>query len=100
MSAIVLHEITNGLLAGTPRAGEAEDLDDLLTEVSIAPWARRDAEASSRMQADLSTAGGKLTAYDALIAGQALNRGWTLVTSDAGFERVSGLQLQNWREPA
>jgi tRNA(fMet)-specific endonuclease VapC len=36
-------------------------------------------------------------AYDVLIAGQALNRGMTLVTRNIGeFSRVDSLTLENW----
>lgn len=51
------------------------------------------------MRAALKVKGRPIGAYDALIAGCALARGLTLVTSNTGeFTRVPGLLLQDWRE--
>lgn len=37
-------------------------------------------------------------AYDILIAGQALARGWIVVTANSGeFAGVEGPRLENWR---
>jgi virulence-associated protein VagC len=66
----------------------------------IADWTIDDAWATARLRATLKVQGRPIGAIDALIAGQALARGWTLVTSNAReFERVEGLSLQDWSQP-
>ena len=49
------------------------------------------------MRAQLERVGQPIGAYDALIAGQAVRRGLTLVTANAReFERVDGLMCEDW----
>lgn len=56
-----------------------------------------DARQAGRVRAALQTAGTPIGADDLLIAGQALRRGMTLVTANAGeFSRVPGLAWEDW----
>jgi len=49
------------------------------------------------VRAQLERVGRPIGAYDLLIAGQALQRGYTLVTANAReFARVKGLRWENW----
>ena len=50
-----------------------------------------------KLRAALERVGQPIGAYDVLIAGQALRRGLTLVTSNAReFGRVKGLLWEDW----
>ena len=62
------------------------------------PYAEGDALARAAVRAALKKQGKPIGAYDILIAGCALSRGLTLVTSNTGeFARIQGLVLENWR---
>jgi tRNA(fMet)-specific endonuclease VapC len=57
-----------------------------------------DAEASASLRAGLRTQGRPIGPYDVLIAGTALARGLTVITSNVGeFGRIAGLRVENWR---
>ena len=56
-----------------------------------------DAEAAGRIRAALDSRKQSIGPYDTLIAGQALARGFTLVTTNTQeFARVDGLKLEDW----
>ncbi len=56
-----------------------------------------DGGSAGRLRADLSSRGLMTGAYDLLIAGQALARGWMAVTADTPeFARATGLGLEDW----
>jgi tRNA(fMet)-specific endonuclease VapC len=62
------------------------------------PFEWADAEAAGHLRAALARRGEMIGAYDILIAGQALARGWIVVTANSDeFARVEGLQLENWQ---
>jgi tRNA(fMet)-specific endonuclease VapC len=62
-----------------------------------ADFDREDARAAGEIRASLEIAGAPIGAYDILIAGQALSRGYILVTRNLReFERVEGLKLERW----
>ena len=72
-----------------------------LEPVSIEPFDEADMTASARIRADLARRGRPIGAYDLLIAGQALARGWTVVTANTHeFTRIDGLNLIDWTAPA
>ena len=55
-------------------------------------------QATAAIRAALKLQGRPIGAYDALIAGTGVARGLIVVTSNVGeFNRVSGLQVENWR---
>jgi tRNA(fMet)-specific endonuclease VapC len=53
----------------------------------------------AKLRAHLEQAGTPIGANDTLIAAHALSLGATLVTADAEFVRVPGLQVENWLQP-
>jgi tRNA(fMet)-specific endonuclease VapC len=72
-----------------------------MTAVDIAEFDEADAVAAASAKAALAAQGRMIGPYDLMIAGQALARGWTLVTSNAReFARVDGLTVEDWRAPA
>ena len=63
----------------------------------IEDWTAEDAFAAAQLRADLRARGQAIGGFDALIAGQALARDWTLVTSNTReFDRIKGLTVESW----
>ena len=72
-------------------------LNDALERFSMAPMNTAAAQKSGQLRARLENQGITIGPYDLLIAGIALAHNLTLVTRNLReFERVPGLQLQNW----
>jgi tRNA(fMet)-specific endonuclease VapC len=67
--------------------------------IEILPFEDEDAQLAGEIRAALEKSGKPIGAYDVLIAGQALQRGATLVTANVTeFARVAGLVWENWAE--
>ncbi len=97
LSCVTLFELRYGVAKSARVAFNTERLEVFLAAMSTLPFDDRDAEASGEIRAALEKAGTPIGAYDCLIAGQALRRGLTLVTANAGeFKRVSGLDWEDW----
>jgi tRNA(fMet)-specific endonuclease VapC len=65
--------------------------------IEVLPFAPSDAEAAARIRAALEQAKQSIGPFDTLIAGQALARNLTLVTSNTReFSRVEGLKWEDW----
>ncbi len=57
-----------------------------------------DAMSAGKLRADLERGGVGIGPFDTLVAGQALRRGYTLVTANTReFSRVPGLLIEDWR---
>lgn len=99
VSVITRMEIDFGLALNAERARKfAPLLNDFFSVVATLNFGPADAEASGVLRASLRQQGRPIGAYDVLIAGTALARGLTVVTSNAGeFERIAGLRVENWR---
>ncbi len=99
-SLIVLHELQFGVAIAQDPTGEALNVAEVLDGVTVEPLNEGDILVAARLRATLRRRGDSIGPYDALIAGQALARGWTLVTSNVReFERVEGLEIQDWSQP-
>jgi len=99
VSALTRMEIDYGLALNSERARKlAPVLDALFSVVGTVPFNEADAQATASIRAALKLQGRPIGAYDALIAGTGVARGLIVVTSNVGeFNRVSGLQVENWR---
>jgi len=97
LSSLVLHELEAGAeLSARPDIHRAR-LRELLAYADIVEFDDEDARASGRIRAELQRKGRPIGPLDTLIAGQALARGWTVVTSNVRhFGRVDGLRLIDW----
>lgn len=99
-SLIVYHELQFGIALSSDPAGEAQNVAELLEGIPVEPLNEDDVTAAARLRAKLKPSGRPVGAYDVLIAGQALARGWILVTSNVReFERIDGLEIQDWNQP-
>lgn len=98
ISAIVAHELYFG-------AYKSQRLDHNLGLVDalnfrILDFDRADARRAGEIRAGLKHAGAPIGPYDVLIAGQALARGYTLVSRNVReFRRVRGLAVEDWEGP-
>ena len=96
-AAPVAHEHYAGALASAFPLRRLGQVRELLTSIKEVDFASADAEASGRLAAALREAGTPIGDIDTLIAGQALARGWTVVTRNIRhFGRVAGLPLIDW----
>jgi tRNA(fMet)-specific endonuclease VapC len=97
ISSLVVHELYYGAYKSVRREQNLLLLESLRFEVL--PFDREDAIAAGEVRAALALAGTPIGPYDVLIAGQALCRQLTLVTSNLGeFRRVAGLSVEDWSQ--
>jgi tRNA(fMet)-specific endonuclease VapC len=69
--------------------------------IALLDFDDEDAQSAGAIRAALEVLGKPIGAYDLLIAGQALQRKFTLVTANVTeFARVKGLAWQDWSKPA
>ncbi len=95
ISAIVIHELFYGAYKSTRLEANIAVVESL--GFQVLPFDTDDARAAGAVRAMLSRAGQPIGAYDVLIAGQALNRGYTLVTHNMReFSRIEKLSLEDW----
>ena len=95
LSALVVHELYYGAHKSQRRDENFSVLDRL--QFQVLEFDREDAITAGEIRAHLALRGTPIGAYDVLFAGQALNRGLTLVTRNVSeFERVDGLKIENW----
>jgi tRNA(fMet)-specific endonuclease VapC len=97
VSALSAHELIFGaLISGRPEFHMAQ-AREFLANHEVIDWSVADAYSAARLRTRLRSEGRTIGTFDCLIAGQALNRGWTLVTANAHeFIRVEGLQIEDW----
>ncbi|MBO9706987.1 MAG: type II toxin-antitoxin system VapC family toxin [Caulobacter sp.] len=98
-SIVVFHELQFGVAASRKPTKEAAAVSEVLRGIDVEPLNEQDALYAAGVRAELKRQGRPIGPYDGLIAGQALARGWTLVTSNVReFERVKGLAVRDWLE--
>ncbi|MEN9314274.1 MAG: hypothetical protein RIS35_667 [Pseudomonadota bacterium] len=97
VSVIVMHELYFGAFKSQRVERNLTLVDALRFEVLVLDT--EDARHAGEIRARLARQGTPIGAYDILIAGQARARGLTLVTRNVReFERVPGLQVENWQD--
>jgi len=96
LCSVVAAELAYGVAkSGSKRNREALDL--FLAPLAILPFDETALWSYGDLRADLERQGTPIGALDTLIAAHALSLKATLVTNNLKeFERVSGLQLDNW----
>ena len=101
VSVITVMELRYGLVLNAQRAQKIEPaISNFLSSVSILPFGDLEAEQAAQIRADLKSRGQLIGAYDVLIAATALQHSLLMVTANQReFERVCGLQTENWRQP-
>jgi tRNA(fMet)-specific endonuclease VapC len=97
-SSVAVFELFYGIMKSSrPDANERSFTALISSLSSTLSFDLEDAKVAGRIRAELEMAGTPIGAYDYLLAGQALNRGLTLVTAnEREFRRVNGLRWENW----
>lgn len=97
LSSLVINEVSFGALISRRPVEQTAWLEALTEPLSIVPFTIHDARAAAEVRRALKMAGTPINGLDPLIAGQALGRGWTVVTSNVRhFQRVEGLKVIDW----
>jgi len=100
-SLIVMHELYFGAALHLDPPRERANLERIVSDLEVWPFEDVDMDAAAAVRADLRRRGLAIGPYDLLIAGQALARGWTVVTANRReFDRVEGLNVIDWTAPA
>ena len=96
--SVVLYELWYGVQKSTYVTENTERLRIFLSgDLDFLHFDDEDAQSAGRVRADLESRGTPIGPYDLLIAGQALQRGLTVVTAKTSeFNRVPGLGLVDW----
>lgn len=98
VSALVAHELYFGAFKSRRKEHNLSLVDQLRFEVI--PFDQDDARQSGEIRAMLAAQGTPIGPYDVLIAGHAVARGLTLITSNTNeFERVPQLNVEDWHQP-
>lgn len=97
ISPVVLHELVSGALTSTRPERELARIEQLVMPLTLAELTPDDAFVTGRLRAELRAGGRPIGDLDTLIAGQALARGWAVVTGNLRhFAMVEGLALVDW----
>lgn len=100
-SLIVEHELLYGAETHPRAAAQRESVGLLLAQVTVQPFDAHDIAAAAQIRAWVRPQGLSIGAYDALIAGQALARNWTVVTANMrDFARIDRLNVIDWAQSA
>lgn len=101
LSTITFHELMFGALRSARPEHQMRLVERLASLMELHPWNPDDAMEAARVRTDLERAGERIGSLDTLIAGQAVNGGWTLVTGNVReFLRIPRLNILSWIDPA
>ncbi len=96
ISAVTRSEQRFGVELTPVAVRRARAVDSFLELAPVAPWDKAAADSHARLRAALQRAGTPIGVYDTMIAAHALALGAVLVTRDSDFQRVPGLEIQDW----
>lgn len=101
LCVFVFHELTYGAMVSHRPVEHLNRLEELLRFVSVRAWAKADAVAAAEIRIARRSRGRPAGVVDTLIAGQALARGWPVLTADVrDFDHVDGLTVIDWSSGA
>lgn len=94
---VVLYELEVGIAKSVYQEKRITQLEALIAVVKILPFGIDEVKCAASIRANLEKKGTPIGPYDVLIAGTALSNKGILVTHNTKeFERVEGLQLEDW----
>src|SRR5690242_6571462 len=97
VSVITEAELRTGAAKSSSSAKTLRQVENFLRPLNIIEFTSNDAIVYSQVRAKLERAGTPIGPLDTLIAAQALDRGFTLVSNnEREFGRVAGLRVENW----
>jgi tRNA(fMet)-specific endonuclease VapC len=95
--SIVLYELEVGIAKSTTPGKRAQQLESLVSRVTVFPFGAKEAKFSAKIRADLESRGESIGPNDNLIAGIAVCTRSTLVTHNTNeFNRVKNLSVEDW----
>lgn len=98
--AVAAHELIYGALISPRPDVQRAAVEGLLGTLEIADWTHADGVAAAQIKAGLRRRGLSIGEHDLLIAGQAFNRGWSVVSANLKhFLRVDTLDVHDWTNP-
>jgi len=99
ISAITVMEIQYGLALHPDRAKQLEPIiSSLIRMIEVVPYENNEAIATAKIRAHLKQLDVPIDPYDVMIAGTAMSRQLTMVTSNTNeFEKVGSLLVEDWR---
>jgi len=101
LSTIVLHELMFAAMTNRRPEHHMRLVDLFASQMEVHAWTSDDAMEAARIRADLRRSGSSVGSMDALIAGQAVNEGWTLITGNVWeFIRIPHLAIVSWSDPS
>jgi tRNA(fMet)-specific endonuclease VapC len=99
ISSITLAELEYGMKRSSDPARNEQALLRFLAPLSVLPFGSAAASVYGEIRADLQSKGTPIGPLDMLIAGHAKAEELVLVTNNVReFERVPGLEIENWAE--
>ena len=101
MATLCISAVTEGeMLFGVAKRPEAKRLQravaEFLLRVESLPWNSLAAECYGTVRADMQRRGKIMAPLDLLMASHALSLGLVLVTNDASFAQMEGLDVEDW----
>lgn len=99
LSSVAVAELRYGADKSARLRENHARIDQLVQDIQCLDFDLGAAAAYGRIRADLEVIGKTIGPNDLLIAAQALSQGLILITNNLReFQRVKGLQIENWRE--
>jgi tRNA(fMet)-specific endonuclease VapC len=97
ISSITLAELMHGAGKSQQVGKNLSAIEDFCTRLEVLPYGMKAAQHYGAIRAALEKIGQPIGVNDLHIAGHARSEGLVLVTNNiAEFERVPGLELENW----
>ena len=98
--ALAAHELLYGASISARPEVHLGRANALLSDLEVVDFTFEDSLKAIPVRQALRQRGQSIGGWDLLIAGQALNRGWTVVSANLReYARVEGLEVQDWTRP-
>ena len=97
ISSVVLFELAYGVRRSSRPEARMQELDSFLTVVPVVSFDGGDAMTAGALRLQLDSPGLSIGAPDLLIAAQALNRSWSVVTSNLRYFGRANVPIIDWR---
>ncbi len=100
ISSLAAHEVLFGANISPRPVVQTKSALELLSTLTLADFTWDDAVRAAELRSELRRGGQPIGGFDMLIAGQALQRRWTVVTANTReFSRVAELEIEDWSQP-
>ena len=97
--AAAAYELSYGALISQRPQVQAASAERLLDNLEIVDWTYADGLAAAQIRRSLRRRGVGIGEHDLMIAGQAVNRGWAVISANLHeFLRVDTLEVFDWTD--